>query len=347
MTRAVEQLDIETLGTYLQQRIDGFGKLQSAEKFAGGQSNPTFLLTADSGRYVLRRKPPGELLKSAHAVDREFRVISALAETDVPVAKAYHLCEDETVIGSMFYVMSFEEGRVLWDPALPEAKSNEERGAVYREMVRVLAAMHDVDVNKVGLADYGKPGNYFERQVDRWTKQYRAAETDTIDAMEELMAWLPGNIPDDDGQISLVHGDYRLDNVMFDPAKPEAIAVLDWELSTLGHPLADLGYYCMCLRFPNEGGVKSLGNIDRHALGIPSEEEIIQCYCEKRGIDAVENWHFYLAFSFFRLAGITQGVYKRALIGNASNEEALAKGKLVEPLAQLALEVIQENGVSP
>ena len=346
MTRAIAQLDTDTLGAYLQQHIDGFGQLQSADKFAGGQSNPTFLLTADSGKYVLRRKPPGELLKSAHAVDREFRVISALADTDVPVAKAYHLCEDDSVIGSMFYVMSFEEGRVLWDPALPEAKSNDERGAFYQEMIRVLAAMHNVDVNAVGLADYGKPGNYFERQIGRWTKQYRAAETDHIDAIENLMAWLPDNVPNDDGQISLVHGDYKLDNVMFDPSKPEAIAVLDWELSTLGHPLADLGYYCMGLRLISQGDVKGLANVDRASLGIPSETDIIKQYCELRGIAAIEHWHFYLAFSFFRLASICQGVYKRALMGNASNEKALATGKLVEPLAQLAMQVIEENGAN-
>ena len=211
MRRAIDQLDADALEGYLQLNIDKFGKLRKVEKFAGGQSNPTFLLTADGGRYVLRRKPPGDLLKSAHAVDREFRVMSALANTDVPVAKVYHLCEDDTVIGSMFYVMDYVEGRVCWDPALPEAKSNEQRSAFYREMIRVLAAMHDVDANVVGLGDYGKPGNYFERQIDRWTKQYRAAETDTLEAMEELLVWLPDNVPDDDGQVSLVHGDYRLD----------------------------------------------------------------------------------------------------------------------------------------
>lgn len=344
MARAIEQLGVERLGAYLQRHIDQFGILHSAEKFAGGQSNPTFLLTADSGKYVLRRKPPGELLKSAHAVDREFRVISALADTEVPVAKAYHLCTDETVIGSMFYVMSYEEGRVLWDPALPEAKNNGERGAFYREITRVLAAMHDVDVAKAGLADYGKPGNYFERQIGRWTKQYRDAETHSIEAMEELLAWLPTNMPDDDGQISLVHGDYRLDNLMFDAKEPRAIAVLDWELSTLGHPLADLGYYCMRLHFPNEEGVKSLRGVDRVPLGIPSDEDIISHYCALRGIDAIEHWQFYLVFSFFRSAGIAQGVYKRGLMGNASNDQALTIGKLVEPLAQLAIDVIQGNG---
>lgn len=347
MTRTIEHLDTESLNIWLQQHVEDFDMLQSAEKFAGGQSNPTFLLKADSGQYVLRRKPPGELLKSAHAVDREFRVINALKNTVVPVAKAYALCEDDGVIGNMFYVMSYEEGRIFWDPALPDANSNAERGAVHREMIRVMAAMHNIDVNAVGLGDYGKPGSYFERQISRWVKQYRAAQTDTIDAVETLMAWLPENMPDDNGkEVCLIHGDYRLDNVMFDPINPKAVAVLDWELSTLGHPMADLAYYCMCLRLPSQGDVKGLGNVERNTLGIPSEADIVKHYCELRGINAIENWHFYLAFSFFRFASIVQGVYKRALMGNASSEKAIATGKLVKPLAQLALQAIQENGAT-
>lgn len=340
MANAIDTLDTQTLSDYLEQHIDGFEGPLDAEKFAGGQSNPTFLLKAKSGKYVLRRKPPGQLLASAHAVDREFKVISCLANSDVPVAKAYHLCEDDAVIGSMFYVMSFEEGRIFWDPALPELADNQQRSDFHREMIRVLAAMHNVDVNAVGLGDYGKPGNYFERQIGRWGKQYRAAETRTIDAMETLLEWLPANIPTDDGQVSLIHGDYRLDNVMFHPTESRAIAVLDWELSTLGHPFADLGYYCMCLRLPREGSIKGLLGIDRSELGIPSEEEIVSQYCELRGISGIENWHFYLAFSFFRLAAICQGVYKRALNGNASNKKALEVGKITEPLAQMAVALI-------
>jgi aminoglycoside phosphotransferase (APT) family kinase protein len=224
-------LELDTLGRYLETSIPGFRGLERAEKFTGGQSNPTFLLTADSGQYVLRRQPPGKLLKSAHAVDREFRVISALAETDVPVPRALHLCEDRELIGSMFYIMSFEDGRIFWDPALPEV-DKAQRGGIYDEMNRVLAALHDVDIESVGLGDFGRPGNYFERQVSRWSQQYRASETETIEAMDRLMEWLPANMPQDDGKVSLIHGDYRLDNIVFESERPRARAVLDWELST-------------------------------------------------------------------------------------------------------------------
>lgn len=341
MPQAIDTLDSQTLSAYLEQHIDGFRGPLVGEKFAGGQSNPTFLLNAQSGCYVLRRKPPGQLLASAHAVDREFKVISALAHSDVPVPKAYHLCEDNSVIGSMFYVMRFEEGRIFWDPALPDLADNQQRSGFHREMIQVLASLHNVDIHAVELDDYGKPGNYFERQISRWSKQYRAAETHRIDAMEVLLGWLPANIPADDGQVSLIHGDYRLDNVMFHPTESRAIAILDWELSTLGHPFADLGYYCMCLRLPREGIVKGLLGIDRTELGIPGEEDVIQQYCQLRGLDGIDNWHFYLAFSFFRLAAICQGVYKRALDGNASNKKALEVGKITEPLAQMAAALIE------
>jgi len=339
---SVDQLDTAKLGPYLDAHIDGFSGLRSAEKFAGGQSNPTFLLSANSGQYVLRRKPSGELLKSAHAVDREFRVITALGNSDVPVADGYHLCEDDDVIGSMFYVMSFVDGRIFWDPTLPDL-SNDERTAIYDEMNRVLAALHSVDIDAVGLNDYGRPGNYFERQLSRWTKQYLAAETETIEPMDELMRWLPEHVPADDGQIALVHGDYRLDNMIFHPTEPRIQAIVDWELSTLGHPYADLAYQCMQWRLPNVGISRGLADIDRDALGIPSELEYVAGYCRRTGRDGISNWTFCLAFSFFRLASIVQGVLKRSLDGNASNPSARQLGKMTRPLAQYAIDFIDAN----
>ena len=339
MSQSVHDFDTDRLCQYLETQIEDFSGPLTAEKFAGGQSNPTFLLTTPGKQYVLRRKPPGKLLKSAHAVDREYAVLQALKDTAVPVAHPYCLCEDDEVIGSMFYIMSFEKGRILWDPALPEL-TKEDRKPMYMELIRVLAAMHDVDVNKVGLGDYGKPGNYFERQYSRWTKQYRAAETHTVETMERLMDWLAAHIPEDDGQVSLIHGDYRLDNIMFQADEPRAIAVLDWELSTLGHPMADLAYFCMCLRLPRIGQVKGLLGLDLEQEGLPDEQTVIDYYCQLRNIDAIEHWNFYLAFSFFRLASICQGVYKRALDGNASNEQALETGKLAEALSGFAVQLI-------
>jgi aminoglycoside phosphotransferase (APT) family kinase protein len=336
-----QQLDTSKLGAYLAERIPGFSGELRAEKFAGGQSNPTFRLSAGGVSYVLRRKPPGELLPSAHAVDREYRVITALRDTAVPVPRTFLLCEDESVIGSMFYVMECVEGRVLWDPLLPEAGSNEERAAYYDAMNQTLAALHNVDVEAVGLSDYGKPGNYFERQVGRWTKQYRASEMERIEAMETLMAWLPANMPGDDGTVSLVHGDYRLDNMMFHPDKPEVVALLDWELSTLGHPLADLANQCMAWMLPRDSSMKGLAGVDRKAVGIPTDEEYISRYCQRTGRDGIANWNFYLAFSLFRLAAIVQGIRKRAEIGTASSAEADARGELVHPLSEMAVELIE------
>lgn len=338
----VEQLDEATLATYLAQHIAGFSGPVKATKFAGGQSNPTFKLQTANATYVLRRQPPGKLLKSAHAVDREYRVIKALENTDVPVAKVYHLCEDVDVIGSMFYVMEFMDGNVYWDSSLPEMADKQTRSTMYQNMVTVMATMHSVNVDEVGLGDYGKPGNYFERQISRWTKQYRLSETHEIPEMDQLISWLETNIPVDDGKVSLVHGDYRMDNLMFAKDSSDIIAVLDWELSTLGHPYADLAYQCMQLRLPdNVGKATGLGDVDRAALGIPSEEEYVAQYCELVGIDGIENWNFYLAFSFFRLGAIAQGVAKRAVDGNASNKEALQVGKLVQPLAQYALKILK------
>lgn len=342
MTTDVNSLDTVKLAAYLETHIAGFRGPLTAEKFAGGQSNPTFLLKTHSGDYVLRRQPPGVLLKGAHAVDREYRVLAALGSTGVPVAHAYHLCEDRTVIGSMFYLMSFERGRIFWDPALPELP-REQRAALYSELIRVLATLHEVDVNALGLGDYGRPGNYFERQVGMWTRQYRAAETGTIDAMETLIAWLPANMPADDGQLGLVHGDYRLDNLIFDPTEARVLAVLDWELSTLGHPLADLAYFCMCLRLPSSGRISGLADKNREQLGIPSEAAIVAQYCALRGIVAIDHWPFYLAFSFFRLAAILQGVLKRALDGNASSDHGVQTGQMAGQLVQLALALIKQE----
>ncbi|QYK12012.1 phosphotransferase family protein [Shewanella rhizosphaerae] len=342
MSRAVENLDLDTLQPYLEAHVAGFKGPMRVEKFAGGQSNPTFKLTTASGTYVLRRQPPGKLLKSAHAVDREYRVLKALADTDVPVAKVYHLCEDTSVIGSMFYLMEYCEGRIYWDAALPEV-SREERGQLYDEMNRVLAALHNVDIDRVGLSDYGRPGNYFQRQFDRWSSQYRASQTGHIESMEALMTWLGSNIPEDDGRVSLVHGDYRLDNLMFHPTKPKAVALLDWELSTLGHPFADLGYLCMQMRMPAIGTVSGLRGKDLAELGIPDEQAYVASYCQRTGIDKIDNFGFYIAFSFFRLVAIIQGVAKRAIDGNASNKNAAELGQHVGPLAEMALEAIADQ----
>jgi len=337
---SVETLDSEVLGPYLEANVADFSGLRSIEKFADGQSNPTFKVSAASGEYVLRRQPPGKLLKSAHAVDREYRVLAALENTEVPVARVYHLCEDRDVIGSMFYIMEFCDGRIFWDSAIPEVGKTE-RAAIYDEMNRVLVALHQVDIEKAGLSDFGKPGSYFERQYERWSSQYRASELRPIAAMETLLSWLGEHLPDDDGRVALVHGDYRLDNMIFDAASPKVIALLDWELSTLGHPFADVGYQCMQLRMPaNIGHISGLRGRDLGELGIPTEEEYVARYCERMGIDRIDNFGFYIAFSFFRLAAIVQGVAKRAVDGNASNKNAAQLGEFVQPMAELALEAV-------
>ena len=333
--------DIKKLTRYLERNVKNFEGPMSLEKFPGGQSNPTFKVSATSGVYVLRRQPEGKLLKSAHAVDREYKVLSALKDTDVPVAKVYHLCEDTSIIGSMFYVMEYCQGQVYWNANLKEIDNNETRAAMYDAMNKTLVALHSVDINDCGLADYGSHGDYFHRQVVRWTDQYRKTELQTINAMDELMVWLQENLPENDGRLSLVHGDYRLDNFMFDSNKPEIIAVLDWELSTLGHPFSDLAYQCMQLRMPQGfGSVDGLKGVDRASLGIPTEKEYVAKYCQRMGIVQIDHWAFYLAFSFFRFAAIVQGVAKRAEQGNASNENAGKVAAFVEPLAKMALEII-------
>ncbi|WP_026375435.1 phosphotransferase [Aestuariibacter salexigens] len=344
MNQTTHQLDLEILQSYLQDKVPDLAGPLRATKFAGGQSNPTFKLESGGSTYVLRRQPPGKLLKSAHAVDREYRVLEALQKTDVPVATPFHLCTDPDVIGSMFYVMEYVQGNIYWNSALPEVDSNAVRTRIYDEMNRVLAALHSVDIDAVGLSDYGKPGNYFERQLSRWTSQYRASETEKIEDIESLIAYLQQHVPADDGRVSLVHGDYRLDNMIFsDGPSPQCLAVLDWELSTLGHPLADLAYQCMQLRLPHDLKLAAgLRGLDRHAIGIPSEQEYVDTYCKRTGLEGISNWQFYLAFSFFRLAAILQGVVKRALDGNASNPKALQLGSMVKPLAALAIELINE-----
>jgi aminoglycoside phosphotransferase (APT) family kinase protein len=337
-------LDQAALAPYLEAEIPGFSGLTAIEKFKSGQSNPTYLLTAASGRYVLRAKPPGQLLKSAHQVAREFWVMKALAGTAVPVPKMLHLSAEDSPIGRMFYVMDFLDGRIFWDPALPEARDNDERAAIYDAMNGTLAALHDVDADAVGLGDFGRPGNYFERQLARWTSQYRASETGTVADMDRLIAWLETHMPADDGRVSLVHGDYRLDNLIFAPDRPKVLAVLDWELSTLGHPFADIAYQCMQWRLPHASGFRGLGGVDRSALGLPSEEDYVASYCRRRGLTGIGNWTFFLAFSFFRLAAICQGVFKRALDGNASNpEKARTYGEAVKLLSHLAAKLIDKE----
>lgn len=336
-------LDVATLGNELSSAINGFGKLISAEKFSGGQSNPTYLLNASSGRYVLRAKPPGHLLASAHQVDREFRVMKALAGSAVPVAKALYLSEEASSIGRMFFVMSHVDGRIFWDPALP-GESAATRARIYDAMNGVLASLHDIDVEKIGLADYGRPGSYFARQIGRWVKQYRASELEPIADMDWLIRWLESHDAGDEGQVSLVHGDYRIDNMIFENAGTSVLALLDWELSTLGHPLADLAYQCMHWRLPHDGAFRGLGGLDREALGLPLEADYVARYCERRGIAQPENWTFALAFSFFRAAAIIQGVSKRAVDGNASDpQRARQLASAVPVLARMARDLVNKG----
>ena len=345
-TRAVSPqhaFDTGRLADWLRARVEGFSGELTVEQFKGGQSNPTFLLSAGNRKYVMRRKPPGKLLPSAHAVDREYRVISALAHTGVPVANGYALCEHDAVIGTAFYVMEFVDGRIIWDPAIPEV-SQADRTAIYDAMNAALAALHMVDPAQVGLADFGRPGNYFARQLSRWTEQYRASETDHLPDVDTVIAWLEANLPADDGRSSLVHGDYRIDNMIFAKDRPELLAILDWELSTIGHPFADIAYQCMHWRLPHAGSFRGLAGVDRKAIGIPTEEEYVARYCQRTGIDGIPNWDFHLAFCLFRMAAILQGVLKRALSGNASNpERALQVKDNIPILARMAVDVIEKG----
>ncbi len=327
------------LAEYLAAHVPGFAGPLRSSKFKGGQSNPTYLIEAASGRYVLRRKPPGPLLASAHAVDREFRVLQALHGGAVPVAAPRHLCRDESVIGSMFYLMDFVDGRVHWDPSLPGMEPAQ-RAAHYEAIVSTLAALHAVDVAAAGLSDYGKPGSYFARQLSRWSEQYAASRTRDIPAMDALIERLPARCPADDGVVALTHGDFRIDNLMFAPEGARVAAVVDWELSTLGHPLADLGYFCMALRLPRNPALPGLAGMDRAALGIPSEPELLARYATLSGRALPADWPFVLAFSYFRLAAIAQGVAKRVEQGNASSEQAAQAGAMTELLAQAGLQAL-------
>ena len=343
MTSDTQTLDTTAIESYLSDKLPGFAGPVEAVKFQTGQSNPTFLLKTPAKSYVLRRKPPGTLLKSAHAVDREFRVQQALADTEVPVPRMYHLCEDDDVIGSAFYVMEHVQGRNFSEPTMPDL-TPVDRGAVIDEMNRVLAELHMVDINAVGLSDYGPPGNYFERQVGRWSKQYRASETEKVPAMDELMAALAAELPADDGQRTLVHGDYRIDNMIFEADGTKCLAILDWELSTTGHPFADLASVIMQWQLPpgNEG--RGLAGVDRDALGLPSDEAFIAAYCQRRGLPGIDNFGYYLSFCFFRMAAIIQGVLKRALDGNASNpERAMQVGQYVPVFAQSGLAALKKG----
>jgi aminoglycoside phosphotransferase (APT) family kinase protein len=336
MNTREEQLQLSALSGWISHQAPQLGNPVSLQKFDAGQSNPSFLLTCEHRQVVLRRKPAGELLASAHAVDREFRLIRALQDTPVPVPEAIALCDDNQVIGSMFYLMSYEPGDIFWDPALPKIY-RDTRADYYYSLIGTLAELHRVDYKACGLEDFGKPGNYYARQLSRWTAQYQASATGTIKEMDQLIQWLSDNMPADDGQSCIIHGDYRLDNVIFHRGEPKIRAVLDWELATLGHPMADLAYYLMALRLPRTGEIKGLQNEDLEALGIPHEDRLIEHYCQVRGISRPAHTQFYLAFSFFRLAAILQGVYKRGLDGNASSERAIGMGKLVQPLAAMGL----------
>lgn len=337
-----DQLDLAALTAWFEANVDGFSGPISYTKFKGGQSNPTYRIDTPDRSYVLRRQPFGKLLPSAHAVDREYKAMHALGPTGFPVPKTYGLCEDPGVIGSKFFVMGLADGRSLWNGSLPN-NTPEERRAIYNAMIDTFADLHLKDPEAIGLGDYGKPTDYCARQISRWSKQYKLSETEHMPQMERLIEWLPQTIPPQH-ESSVVHGDYRLDNMIFHKTENRVIAVLDWELSTLGHPLADLAYQCMQLRMPQEGGnLSGLQGKDRKSLGIPTEQEYVQAYCQRRGIDHIDHWEFYLAFSFFRLAAIAQGVAKRAQEGNASSKKAGWAAQVVEPLASMAMQIVREG----
>jgi aminoglycoside phosphotransferase (APT) family kinase protein len=327
-------LDEARLTAWMEANVEGFRGPLRQSKFAGGQSNPTYRIDSPSGSYVLRRKPYGQLLPSAHAVDREFRAIAGLYPTGFPVAKPYGLCTDNDVVGSWFYVMAMVEGRTIWDGAMPDASGPAERRATYDAMIDTLAALHNVDVEKAGLSEYGKPGNYFGRQVDRWTKQYRLSETETMPEMEKLIAFLPATLPEQT-RTSVVHGDYRIDNMIFAADAPRVVAVLDWELSTLGDPLADFTYVAMAWVTEN-GGRSGVMDLDRKALGIPELDETVERYCAATGRDSVPDMNWYFAYNLFRLAGILQGIKKRVIDGTASSAHARDMSERVKPLAERA-----------
>lgn len=330
-----QKFDQAALENYLESAVPGYAGPLNVLQFKGGQSNPTFKLVTPTRAYVMRTKPGpnARLLPSAHAIEREYRIMQALSQTDVPVARMFALCEDESIIGRAFYIMEFVAGRVLWDQSLPDM-SPSERGAIYAEMNRVIAALHRVDYAALGLTDFGKPGNYFARQIGRWTKQYQMSETEHIEAMNQLIAWLPDHLPADDGSTAIVHGDYRLDNLIFHPTEARILAILDWELSTIGHPLADFSYHLMSWHIP-PAGFRGIGGLDLPALGIPTQEQYIAMYCGATGRKQIEGIDYYLAYNLFRIAGILQGIMKRAVDGTASSAQALEAGQRARTMAEL------------
>ena len=338
---ARQQFDVVALEAWMAANVEGFKGPLTAEQFKGGQSNPTFKLITPGRIYVMRSKPgpAAKLLPSAHAIEREFKVMAALGKTAIPVAKMVALCEDEAVIGRAFFIMEFVAGRVLWNPGLPGMTPGE-RAAIFDEMNRVIALLHQIDYASIGLADYGKAGNYFERQIARWTKQYRASETEDIVAMNQLIDWLPRHIPPGD-ETSIVHGDYRLDNLIFHPTEPRILAILDWELSTLGHPLADFAYHCMAWHVP-PSAFRGLAGLNLQALGIPDFKSYVAAYCRRTGRPGIDNFEYYLAYNLFRMAGILQGIMKRVVDGTAASEQAVAMGKAARPLAELGWKVAEK-----
>jgi aminoglycoside phosphotransferase (APT) family kinase protein len=343
--------DVQALQAWLRQHLAGFEEPLEAHQFKGGQSNPTYLLSTPGAAYVMRSKPgpAARLLPSAHAIEREYRVMQALAQTEVPVPRMRLLCEDESVIGRAFYLMEHVQGRVLWDQSLPEVP-RQQRADYYDELNRVIAALHRVDPQAIGLGDYGRPGNYFERQITRWTKQYLASITEPIEAMDRLIDWLPAHLPAsarDDSRPAIVHGDYRLDNVIFHPSQPRILAVLDWELSTIGHPLADFSYHCMSWHIPHVMG-RGIGGLDPASLGIPTESAYLSRYLSRLPgrFDAVAlaaDWNFYLAYNLFRIAAILQGIARRVVDGTAASAQARAAGAGARPLAELGWSFAQRG----
>jgi aminoglycoside phosphotransferase (APT) family kinase protein len=336
------QLDQAKLGAWLEANVEGFAGPLTLNQFKGGQSNPTYQLVTPAKKYVLRKKPGGKLLPSAHAVDREYRVISALYPTGFPVARPYALCTDDSIVGAIFYVMEMVEGRILWNGRLPDC-TNQERRDIYEHKIATLAQLHNTDVEKVGLSDFGKPGNYFARQIDRWSKQYKLSETETIPKMNRLIEWLPQTIPPGE-RISVVHGDYRLDNMVLHATEPRVIAVLDWELSTLGDPLGDFTYYLMNWVMPSDGRA-GLGGIDVAPLGIPTVEEVVKLYCDQTGRTSIDQLDWYFAYNAFRLACILQGIAGRVRDGTAASAHATEMVKRIGPLSDAAYKYAERAGL--
>lgn len=339
------KFDQAKLEEYALAHVEGFQGPLEVRQFKGGQSNPTYQLITPNKKYVMRRKPPGKLLPSAHAVDREYKVITALGSTGFPVPRTYCMCEDESITGTIFYIMDMVEGRILWDPQLPDI-AREGRHAIFDAKIKTLAQLHNTDYKAIGLENFGKPGDYFARQISRWTKQYQLSETQQINSMNKLIDWLPGNIPGDE-EVSIVHGDFRLDNMVLHPTEPKVSAVLDWELSTLGHPLGDFTYHLMQWYMPNDAGsTNTLLGSDFSELNIPDKDAYTRAYCEHTGRDGIENMDYYIAYNMFRLAGILQGIVGRVRDGTASNAHAAAMEDRVKPLSDMGWQFAQKAGAA-